>query len=97
MSSYFSTLTKCRHQLKLTALASQGDSLKRLIRNYTRVVQIDDTQVGKESPKIVLRVKNGVHVVVSQDECVERGEHGAELAHLTPVLQIVVCNVQQPQ
>lgn len=71
--------------------------MKCFIRNYTRVVQIDATQVRKESAKIVLRVKNGFQVVVSQDECVERGEHDAELAHLAPVLQTVVCNVQQPQ
>lgn len=67
------------------------------ITHCTRIVQIDATQVRKESAKIVLRVKNGVQVVVSQDERVERGEHGAELAHLAPVLQVVVCNVQQPQ
>lgn len=67
------------------------------MRNHTRVVQIDATQIRKESAKIVLRVKNGVQAVVSQDERVEGGEYGAELAHLAPVLQIVVCNVQQPQ
>lgn len=73
------------------------DFVIRLIRNCTRVVQIDATQVRKELAKIVLRVKNGVQVVISQDERVKRGEHGAKLAHLAPVLQIVVCNVQQPQ
>lgn len=51
--------------------------------------------MGKEPPEDVFAVLNGAQVVVSHDQRVQHGEHGAKLADVGPVLQAVVGDVKQ--
>lgn len=36
-------------------------------------------------------------MIVGHDQSVQRREHGAEFSHLVPLLQAVVCDVEQTQ
>ena len=60
-------------------------------------MQVDAAQVGEEPLQDVFVVLNGSQVVVGHDQRVQAGEHGAELADLGPVLEVVVGDVEQAQ
>lgn len=60
-------------------------------------MQVDAAQVGEEALQDSPAVLYGGQVVVGHHQGVQAGEHGAKLAHLLPVLEAVIGDMQQPQ
>lgn len=60
-------------------------------------VQVDAAQVRKESLEGVFGFVDRWKRVVSQDERDQAWIHEAEFTHLRPLLQLVICDMQQPQ
>lgn len=68
-----------------------------LCTHHTCVVKIDAAQLREQATKRLLWLVDGGQCVVGQDEGLEARVHEAKLAHLGPVLQPVVRDVQQLQ
>lgn len=60
-------------------------------------MKINAAEVGEEPLKDVFAVLNGRQVIVGHDQRLQAGKHGAELADFRPVVQSVVCDVQEAQ
>lgn len=54
-------------------------------------------QVGEEAPQRLLSVAHTLQSVIGQHQSVEAGVHPPKLPHFSPVLQVVVCDLQQAQ
>lgn len=60
-------------------------------------MKINSAEVGEEPLKDVLAVLNGGQVIVGHDQRVQAGEHRAKLADFGPVVEAVVCDVEEAQ
>lgn len=65
--------------------------------NGTRVMQIDASKIREQAVKDFSWLLNAVQVVVGHDQSVQCWEHGANFPYFVPLVEVVICDVEQTQ